>query len=89
MGRRAIGDPWIFSRLTGETDTPPVYQTLLRQIGIMRDNYGERYACVNIRKHLGYYLRGVKGGKEIKTRLMTIDCVDELIAAIKNETGQN
>lgn len=89
VGRRAIGDPWIFSRLTGETETPPVYQTLLRQIGLMRDDYGERYACVNIRKHIGYYLRGVKGGKEIKARLVSIDCVDELIAEIKKGIGQN
>ena len=89
VGRRAIGDPWIFSRMTGKTDSPGLCGTVLRHIGLMREYYGEHYACVNIRKHMGYYLRGVRGGKELKAGLMTIDCVDELIAAVKKIIGQN
>lgn len=74
IGRGAVGDPWIFSRILGKEDPLTPKETLLRHIDLLREFYGERYALVNARKYYGKY---ISGRKELKVKLMQAATVEE------------
>ncbi len=84
VGRCAVGDPWIFSRILGGENRMGLCETVLTHIKYMFDMYGDRYTYTNIRKHIGSYLRGIRGGKELKAALYSVDGTNELIAAVKS-----
>lgn len=69
IGRSAVGDPYIFSRILGNAENPPYYQLAIEHFDLMTEFYGERYAFTNFRHHVGGYLRGVRGQKDIKIAL--------------------
>lgn len=74
IGRGAVGDPWIFSRILGKKEPLTPKETLLRHIDLLREFYGERYAIVNTRKYYGKY---ISGRKELKVKLMQAATVEE------------
>lgn len=78
IGRGAIGDPQIFAKILGKEWRLSLKETLFEHIDVMRSVYGDRYAYVNMRKHIGYYLNGVPGKRELKQKLFSIVGTDEL-----------
>ena len=78
IGRSALGNPQIFSTLLGKKWDLSLKETLFKHIDLMNEVYGDRYTYVNMRKHIGYYLKGVPGQKELKQKLFTIIGVDNL-----------
>ena len=88
IGRAVVGDPYIFARILGKDSTEPYYQTALRHFDLMSEFYGEKYAFTNFRHHVGGYLRGVRGQKDIKIALYSSQshsAMREILSAI----GQN
>ena len=87
IGRAAFGDPWIFQRvqtaLRGE-DVPerlPLdarMDTALRQIELAAEDKGEHIACLEARKHLAWYLRGVAYSGYYKEKISAISAMDEV-----------
>ena len=87
IGRAAFGDPWIFQRvqaaLRGE-DVPerlPLdarMDTALRQIELAAEDKGEHIACLEARKHLAWYLRGVAYSGYYKEKISAISTMDEV-----------
>ncbi len=84
IGRAAIGDPWIFARAVGSPVPMSKRQTLNEHIHLMQEAYGEHYTVVNMRKHIGYYLKGVQGNKELKMRFYAANTVAELLQAVSD-----
>ena len=72
IGRGALGNPQIFARLLGKEWKLSLKETIFAHIDFMFEAYGDRYTFVNMRKHLGFYLKGVSGQKELKQKLFTI-----------------
>lgn len=77
IGRRAQGNPWIFSEveaaLRGEA-APPVplskrILTALQQLDMMVALYGERSATLQMRKHVAWYLSDAPGCARMRTRI--------------------
>ena len=76
IGRGAVGDPWIFSRILGREEKGGTKKdALLRHIDLLERYYGERYALVNARKYYGKY---ISGRKDLKVKLMQADTVAEV-----------
>ena len=82
VGRAAQGNPWIFreiqSCLDGGTQADPpseseVHSVLTRHLRALHDFYGPRQGLRVARKHIGWYLKGRPGGKELRTRLMRVE----------------
>jgi nifR3 family TIM-barrel protein len=84
IGRGAIGNPNIFRFEAGNggRPVPSLLETILKHIGYMREYFPERYAVVNMRKHLSYYLKGQPSARKLKNELNAIDSLDKLIEAI-------
>lgn len=96
IGRAAFGDPWIFqevrSALSGGTVTrPPLCQrmeTALEQFCLAMEDKGEHIACLEARKHLAWYLRGVPHSGWYKAQISQLSScqdVQTIVRAIQKE----
>lgn len=92
VGRAAMGDPWIFRDINAHMQDlslimppPALGQRLLtmrRHIAMMCGYKGERRAMPEARKHVGWYLKGMRGAAGFRRRageLCTMDDLDRLI----------
>jgi tRNA-dihydrouridine synthase len=77
IGRGAIGNPWIFSRLE-RAEVPPevVRATMQRHLGRMLDFYGPVHGLVWFRKHAERYLRPYHLPVELRQQLLTSESVE-------------
>lgn len=82
IGRGAMGNPWIFrdaKSLIKEGKTKPVTveekkQMIRRHYLLMLENKPEPIAVREMRKHIGWYIKGLKGASRI--RAMVNQCGD-------------
>jgi tRNA-dihydrouridine synthase B len=91
IGRGAMGNPWIFSRLSralaGHPDPGPPsaaerHDTLRRHYALYLDWVDERRAVQEMRKHLAWYSRGLPDSADFRARVQTLSGVPEVLAAI-------
>ena len=89
VGRAAMGNPWIFSQinawLSEERIIPdlPISEKLrvmLMQIELMRKYKGDHIAFLEARKHVAWYIKGVKGAASIRRMCGEIKSMDDIIA---------
>ena len=93
VARGALGNPWIFRELNaawrGETLPPPPTkedkkQMMLRHLNDVLDLKGEYVAVREMRKHVGWYLKGVPGAAAFRGKINQINSAGELRSAIEN-----
>lgn len=87
IGRAAFGDPWIFAEvkaaIAGQSiaPRPPLADRMavaLRQIELSEREKGEKIACLEARKHLAWYLRGVSHSAYYKNQISSVGTLDEV-----------
>lgn len=92
IGRGALGNPWIFREVNaawrGEEVPPPPEitekkQMMKRHFCDMIELKGERVAACEMRKHMGWYLKGLPGSAAIRGRINQIDDADALLQMIQ------
>ncbi len=92
IGRGAIGNPWIFSRLlhwlkTGELPGPPDLmdrkKMVLRHFKHLRAVLGERRAVLHSRKHLPAYTKGLRGGSSMREKVNHMSDMDAVIQQVE------
>jgi tRNA-dihydrouridine synthase len=78
IGRAAVGNPWIFSRLDrSQVSLQQVHQTMLLQLERMLAFHGERRGLVTFRKHTSRYLSPYTLPEEQRKRLLTTESIEE------------
>ena len=91
-GRASFGDPWLFAQiraaLAGEPvpERPPLaerMETALRQIELALEDKGEHIACLEARKHLAWYLRGVAFSNYYKQEISRIASMEDVRRVIR------
>ena len=91
VGRAAFGDPWLFTEiqqaLRGEEITPrPSLKERMelgrKQVLIALEDKGEHIACLEARKHLAWYLRGVSHAAYYKKEICSIDTIEQAMKLI-------
>ncbi|MCS4536051.1 tRNA dihydrouridine synthase DusB [Corynebacterium sp. HS2168-gen11] len=91
VGRGCLGRPWLFAALSAQLrglEIPPeptlgeVTKIMLRHTELLIAHDGERKGCQDIRKHMGWYLRGFPVGGELRARLSTITSLADLREAL-------
>ena len=86
IGRGALGNPWIFEntvnlfegRPTREISQNEVIYTALSHLRLMIEDKGERAGVAESRKHLGWYMKGLRGAAELRNRINTAATLEEL-----------
>ncbi len=96
VARGAQGNPWIFSELLcdleGREYTPPTLQERLdvamEHVEGLVEQKGERQGVAEARKHMAWYLHGLRGAASARNEVMQTSTVEELkmlFLHLKNE----
>ncbi|HEY0613723.1 MAG TPA: tRNA-dihydrouridine synthase, partial [Candidatus Elarobacter sp.] len=92
LGRATLGNPWLVSRLRALMEgrepaaTPPAHERLrfaVHHYHTMVEEWGEPRAVPQMRKHLGYYLKGFPGASALRERLMRTETAAETLAVLE------
>lgn len=100
VGRAALGNPFIFRELeclqSGKEYTPPTFEermNIIRNLCSLEcDIKGERLAMLELRRHLPFFFKGIKGAAEIRKRCCSVNTAEELeqiIADVSKTQKQN
>lgn len=99
VGRGALGNPWVFRQINAYlTDScrilpPPGLAerivAIRRHIGLMCEYKGEARAMREARKHVGWYVHGVKGAAELRRRAGQLSTLSDLDMLLKDMYAQN
>lgn len=92
IGRGALGNPWIFREVVaawrGE-ELPPAptkedkIKMMIRHLDDLAELKGEYAAVREMRKHVGWYLKGVHGAASFRSKVNQLTDIDELKEAIR------
>ena len=87
IGRAAFGDPWIFQQVRAamagqeipeRPDLAGRIAVAVRQIELAYQDKGEKIACLEARKHLAWYLRGVPHSAYYKNQISAIATMEDV-----------
>ncbi len=87
IGRAAQGNPWIFSRIrtyltTGEKqDLPDIAErcaVMRRHLGLLVRYKGEYRGIQEARKHMAWYIKGLRGGAVLRERINRAVSAEEM-----------
>lgn len=91
IGRGCLGRPWLFAELSAalrgeEIPAAPtlgeVTRVIMRHAELLADHVGEERASRDLRKHMGWYLRGFPVGGEVRSGLTRVSSLRELREAL-------
>lgn len=77
VARGAMYRPWIFAEITGETDVDKK-AVIKRQLSETAEVYGEKFACVFMRKMIGFYLKGGADAASLRAKLFACASLSEV-----------
>jgi tRNA-dihydrouridine synthase B len=92
IGRAAQGNPWIFREIRqylaiGSIPAPPTADEVLdvmeRHLAELHRAYGQPVGVRVARKHIGWYLDGLPGAREVRRRLMRVDTAAEQFSLLR------
>ena len=86
IGRGALGNPWIFENTVNLFEGRPIREisqnevidVALSHLRLMIEDKGERAGVAESRKHLGWYMKGLRGAAELRNRINTAATLEEL-----------
>ena len=91
VGRAAQGRPWIFREIAaylhdGSLIAPPTVveakAVLIEHLHHHYEFYGEFVGVRTARKHIGWYVAGLKGGEAFRRRMNLLDSCSEQLSAV-------
>ncbi|MCI9087770.1 MAG: tRNA dihydrouridine synthase DusB [Clostridia bacterium] len=92
IGRASIGNPWIFKQIKEylknpqnaiqEIDNQQRLQLLLEHIEWQVQELGESTGIKEMRKHMTYYLKGLREASSIRQKINMIEAKEELIECL-------
>ena len=100
IGRAALGNPWIFKEINEYLDNsiiipkPTITERIdmiYKHISYLREIKSEKLVCLEMRNHIGWYLKGLKNSTEIKNKIYQTSSIDDIILildAYKKEFGE-
>jgi tRNA-dihydrouridine synthase B len=91
IGRGAQGNPWIFKRInhymkTGEILPEPTcdekINTALKHLKLAVEEHGEYVAVREMRKHIAWYLKGLRGSARLRDEINKIESYEEVVSKL-------
>ena len=83
IGRGALGNPWIFDKdHEGRPCQEEIKAVMMRHLTDTAELKGNHIAVLEMRKHVGWYLKGRPGAASFRDEVNRIDDIEELKKAI-------
>ncbi len=91
VGRAAQGNPWVFreiaAALRGEEAEPPTprerVDTAARHFELEKALYGEKLAVLQMRKHIAWYVQGMRGASRFRETINALETGGEVLEALE------
>ncbi len=92
LGRAVLGNPWLAEQIRDllegraarpQPAAPERLRYALHHYRVMVEEWGEERAVPQMRKHLGYYLKGFPGASELRERVMRTATAEQTLAAVE------
>jgi nifR3 family TIM-barrel protein len=89
VSRGALGNPWVFRELLGNSSYQPSlqewYEVIVRHLAYQEEHYGNtRLAAILMRENLLWYAKGFPGVKSLKAKLSLVDSLADAKDIISN-----
>ncbi|MDD5888246.1 MAG: tRNA dihydrouridine synthase DusB [bacterium] len=92
IGRGILGNPWLIKNsinyLNGEklVDVSNVdkIDMCLKHLSYLQELKNDKLACLEIRNHIGWYLKGINGANEVKNNIYKTTNIYDIIVLLKN-----
>lgn len=87
IGRAAVKNPWIFAQCRAVfegREIPPIPELkeqlrfFEKQATLAVEQKGEKFALMELRKHLAQFVRGIEGAAQFRDRLIRVETIEEL-----------
>jgi tRNA-dihydrouridine synthase B len=82
IGRGALGRPWVFDRefegLSKDAQHAYKFRVIERHLNLIEEHMNERFALVQAKKHLAWYIAGVKGSAKGRATVFTFEEIKAL-----------
>jgi tRNA-dihydrouridine synthase B len=97
LGRAVLGNPWLVGGLRDLMEgrearpipeAPERLRFAVHHYNVMVEEWGESRAVPQMRKHLGYYLKGFAGASALRERLMRTETAAETLAILEETIAQ-
>jgi len=104
IGRGAYGKPWVLRQVmdalsgAGELPDPTIdeqYAVIAEHYAMMLDHYGEVTGVNLMRKHIGWYTKGLPGSAEFRNKVnqeadaaTVLAMLDDFYAPLRESSGQ-
>ena len=91
IGRGVLGNPWLIKEINeylerGVIISKPTeiekIDMCLKHLDYLSKIKPEKLACLEIRSHIGWYLKGVKGAKQVKEKIYTLNKLCDIISVL-------
>ena len=92
IGRGTLGNPWIFADIEyylkngkkrEERSLEEKYQVILEHFNLLLEEKGEYTATREIRKHIAWYVKGLKNASEIRNEINKVETADDFFNILK------
>ncbi len=92
IGRASYGNPWVFNSIIKYLEDGTVLEkpgnleikkTLLRHREMLSNHIGKKTAVLEMRKHIGWYIKGFPNASIIRNEVNKIEDYDELVTKIE------
>lgn len=92
IGRATLGNPWIFneiiSYLSGDNYCGPtkreILDTIIRHYKMLAEEKGEYTAVREMRKHIAWYIKGMKDASAMRNEINKLEDMQEVIGILKS-----
>ena len=87
IGRGALGNPWLLKNIINVLDGKSIQvvsindrvDMCLHHLNLLFNLKGEKIACLEIRNHIMWYFKGIKGCNEIKNKVYQTNSIHDII----------
>ena len=87
IGRGALGNPWLLKNIINVLDGKSIQvvsindrvDMCLHHLNLLLNLKGEKIACLEIRNHIMWYFKGIKGCNEIKNKVYQTNNIHDII----------
>jgi tRNA-dihydrouridine synthase B len=77
IGRGALGKPWVFDpefeRLSPHAQHEYKFRVIQRHLDLIEEHMPERFALVQMKKHLAWYIAGTQGSSQARAHVFTFE----------------
>lgn len=97
IGRGLLGNPWLIKNSLNYMENKPLISIslndrvdmCLKHLSYLKCLKSEKIACMEIRNHISWYFKGIKGANELKNKVYQTSNIHDIISILNEFRGSD